>query len=284
MLLTSLSTAVSGLDSFQDDMDVIGNNIANVNTTGFKAADVDFADAFSETLRAPGAGTSTTSGASSVTIGTGVTISGINNNWTQGALNTTGVPTDVAINGNGFFIVRDTVSNAQYATRAGDFSLDANGYLMSDTGERVQGFSDAGLTTVGDIKIDTTGIPATSNPAATVQSFSINGQGQITVNLSDGTSFVRGQILMQNFQDPNELTNQGNNLYSNLAAAGPLAALTAPGSAGLGTIQAGALESSNVDLSAEMANLITAQRAFEANSKIVTASDEILQTVVNMKH
>jgi flagellar hook protein FlgE len=282
-MLTSLYSAVSGLDSFQEDMDVIGNDIANVNTTGFKAANVDFADTFSETLRAPGAGSATTSGAASVEIGTGVTITGINNNWNQGALNTTGVPSDLAVSGNGFFMVRDTITNAQYATRAGDFSVDANGYLVTDTGERVQGFSDAGLTTLGDIKIDTTGMPATSSPTATVQSYAINAQGDVTVNLSDGTSFVRGQVLLQNFQDPGQLTSEGDNLYSNTAAAGPLAALTAPGSSGLGSIQAGALESSNVDLAGEMANLITAQRAFEANSKIITTSDEVLQTLVNMK-
>jgi flagellar hook protein FlgE len=282
-MLTSLTSAVSGLDSFQEEMDVIGNNIANVNTTGFKTANTDFADAFSNVLVAPGAATGTTSGSASVQVGTGVTITGINNNWNQGSLSTTGVPSNLAISGNGFFVVQDPVTTAQYATRAGDFSVDANGYLVTDTGDRVQGFSDAGLSTLGPIKIDTTGMPATSSPTATVQSFSINGQGQVTVNLSDGTSFVRGQVLLQNFQDPNELINEGNNLYSNLTAAGPLAALTAPGSSGLGNISSGALESSNVDLSAQMANLITAQRAFEANSKIVTTSDELLQTLVNMK-
>lgn len=283
-MLTSLSSAVTGLDSFQEEMDVIGNNIANLNTTGFKAGTVDFADAFSDTLLAPSAGSSTTSGSSSVQIGTGTTVTGINNNWTQGALTNTGVPTDVAISGNGFFMVRDTVTNTQYATRSGDFSVDANGYLITDTGERVQGYSNAGLTTLGDIQINTTGMPATSSPTAQVQGYSINGQGQITVNLSDGTSFVRGQILLQNFQDPNELVNAGNNLYSNWANAGPLSAVSAPGSGGLGTTQEGALESSNVDLSSEMANLITAQRGFEANSKIVTTSDEVLDTLVNMKH
>ncbi len=282
-MLTSLSSAVTGLDAFQEDMDVIGNNIANVNTTGFKAANIDFADTFYQTFRAPGPSTATTSGSSSVQVGTGVSISGINNNWNQGALNNTGVTSDVGISGNGFFMVRDTVNNAQYATRNGAFNLDSNGFLVTDTGERVQGFSDAGLTTIGDIKVDTTGMPATSNPAAGVQSYGIDVLGRITVNLSDGTSFVRGQILLQNFQDPNELISQGNNLFSNTTAAGPLAALTAPGSVGLGNIQSGALESSNVDLAGEMSNLIIAQRGFEANSKIITTSDEVLQTLVNMK-
>ena len=103
------------------------------------------------------------------------------------------------------------------------------------------------------------------------------------MTLSDGTTFTRGQVLLQNFQDPQALISQSGNLYSNQAAAGPLTAMSAPGSSGLGSIQSGALELSNVDLSSEMANLITAQRGFEANSKIVTTSDEVLQTLVNMK-
>jgi flagellar hook protein FlgE len=283
-MLSSLTSAVSGLEDFQQQMDVIGNNIANVDTTGFKAGTVDFADAFSNTLQAPAASSGSSNGSSSVQIGTGVEITGINSNWTQGALSTTGVPSDLAISGNGFFMVQDPLTSAQFATRAGTFSVNSSGYLVTDTGEQVLGYSDAGLSTIGAIKIDTTGMPSTSSPTATVRSFSVGGTGQITVNLSDGTSFVRGQVLLQSFQDPGALVSVGNNLYTNMSNAGPLASLTAPGSSGLGNIQSGALELSNVDLSSEMANLITAQRAFEANSKIVTTSDEILQVVDNMKH
>jgi len=282
-MLTSLTSAVSGLESFQQQMNVIGNNIANVDTTGFKAARTEFGDAFSNTLRVSSGGTSTTSGSDSVQIGTGVTITGVTNDWTPGALNNTGVLSDLAVSGNGFFMVRDTVTNAQYATRAGDFSLDANGYLVTGTGERVQGFSDSGLASRGDVKIDTTGMPATSDPNASVVSYSVDGQGKVNVKLSDGTSFTRGQVLLQNFQDPQALVNEGSNLFSGMALAGPLSASAAPGSSGLGSIQSGALELSNVDLSNEMANLITAQRAFEANSKIITTSDELLQNLVNMK-
>ena len=114
-------------------------------------------------------------------------------------------------------------------------------------------------------------------------SWSVDSQGRINVNLSDGTSFVRGQVLMQNFQDPQGLVKQGDNLYLGQSAAGPLATPAAAGTNGLGNIQAGALELSNVDLANEMANLITAQRAFEANAKITTTSDEMLQVMVNLK-
>jgi flagellar hook protein FlgE len=259
-MLNSLSSAVSGLDSFQQDMDVIGNNIANINTDGFKAARVNFADSFSNRLAA---------GSGSVQVGTGVFDQSVTNNWSQGAVNATGVNTDMAISGNGFFVVKDPVSSAQYVTQDGTFSVDPNGYLVTDGGEQVQGYSDAALSTIGSIKIDATGAPSTAAAGATVSSFSVNSQGQISVTLSDGTTFTRGQVLLQNFQDPQALINQAGNLYSNQANAGPLAALTAPGSNGLGQIQSGYVEVSNVDLSQEMASLITAQRGFEANSKMV---------------
>lgn len=284
-MMSSLTSAVSGLDNFQEQMDVIGNNIANVDTTGFKAGVVDFADAFSNTLQAPTAGSSSTSaGSNPIQTGTGVTITGINSNWNQGSLSTTGIPSDLAISGNGFFMVQNPATQAQYATQAGDFTLNSSGYLVTDTGEEVMGYNNSGLSTIGPIQINASQAPATSSPTATMSSYSIGATGQITVNLSDGTLFVCGQVLLQNFQNPGALVNEGNNLYSNMADAGPLAAMGAPGTGDLGSIQSGALELSNVDLSTEMANLITAQRAFEANSKIVTTSDEILQDVVNMKH
>jgi flagellar hook protein FlgE len=275
-MLPSLNSAVSGLDAFQQQMDVIGNNIANVDTAGFKAGTVDFADQFSSVLGNAG-------GVNTLQAGTGVSIAAIVNNFSQGTVSNTGVPTDLAVSGNGFFVVRDSVTNAQYVTRAGDFQLDANGYLVTPNGGRVEGFSDSGLTTQGDIKIDTAGMPATSDPNATITSYTIDAQGKVNVNLSDGTSFVRGQILLQNFQSPQALVNAGNNLFTATAAAGGLTAPVAPGASGTGKVQSGALELSNVDLSGEMANLIVAQRAFEANSKVITTSDELLQVLVNMK-
>jgi flagellar hook protein FlgE len=148
----------------------------------------------------------------------------------------------------------------------------------------VQGYSDAGLTTVGDLKIDATGAPATAAADATVNSWSIDQSGKVTVTLSDNTQFVRGQVLLQNYSNPGALIKQGANLYVASSAAGPLAQPTAPGTNGVGAIQSGALEASNVDLTAEMANLITAQRAFQANARVVTTSDEILQEVDNLKH
>jgi flagellar hook protein FlgE len=274
-MLSSLTTGLSGLDNFQEQMDVIGNNIANINTTGYKASTVDFADAFSNTLQNPSGGTSTSDGTAAIQVGTGVDITGIGSNFSQGALNATGDPSDLAINGNGYFLVRDPSTNNTYATRAGDFSVDANGFLVTDTGQRVQGLNSAG--TSGDIQITP---PAGST--ASVSSYTINSQGVITMTLSDGTTAVAGQVQLQNFAAPQNLLSQGDNLFSNLEAAGP-GTVSNPGSNGVGTVAQGQLELSNVDLSTEMTNLITAQRAFEASSKIVTTSNEVLETVVNLK-
>jgi len=287
-MLRSLTSAISGLQSFQQRMDVIGNNVANVNTTAFKGGRVDLADAFSQTLRSSSAGNGGTSGTPAMQIGSGVGIQSITNIYLQGALARTGVGTDLAITGNGFFVVRDPLNNSTFVTRAGDFRLDETGFLVTGNGLRVQGYSDAGLTTMGDIQIDTVGMPATSDPAATMVSFAISEDGRINVNLSDGTQFVRAQILMQNFNDPQGLMKEGNNLFSGIGAAGPLGGGTTPtaappGTNGMGKIQAGALELSNVDLANEFTNLITTQRAYQANARIITTSDEMLQELVNLK-
>ena len=205
------------------------------------------------------------------------------NNFNQGAISQTGVGTDLAISGDGFFVVKNPVDGSQYVTRDGAFRKDSSNYLVTSNGYRVQGYSDAGLTTIGDLQIDTTGEPASADPTATVDSYNIDANGFINVTLSDGTSFVRGQVLLQSFSDPAALAKEGNNLYSVGTAAGPLAQPAAPQSSGLGMIRSGALEMSNVDLTSEFSNLITAQRAFQANARMITTSDEVLQEVVNLK-
>ena len=287
-MLRSLTSAISGLQSFQQRLDVIGNNIANVNTTGFKGARVGLSDSFSQTLRSSSAGTGGSSGVSSMQIGLGVGIQSISNLYTQGALSRTSVGTDLAITSAGYFVVKDPVSSNEYVTRAGDFTVDESGYLVTNSGMRVQGFDDSALTNIGDILIDTTGMPATSDPTATMVSFAIDSEGKVNVNLTDGTQFVRAQLLLQNFSNPQGLMKEGNNLYSSIGAAGPLGGATSPtpaaaGTNGLGKIQAGALELSNVDLATEFTSLITTQRAYQANARVITTSDEMLQELVNLK-
>jgi flagellar hook protein FlgE len=268
-----MDSGVSALDQFQQDMNVIGNNIANVDTVGFKSAKMQFANALSQTIGANAAGIEQ--------IGTGVLTSSIANTFTQGSIVNTQVPTNLAINGNGFFMVRDPASNQTYVTRDGNFTVDANGYVVTSTGMRVQGLVPAGGTTIGDVQISNANAPG--GDTSPVQSFTFAANGDVNILLADGTQFTSGQIVLQNFTAPTQLASVGNNLYSDLANAGPLAAPGTPTSNGLGTLQGGALEMSNVDLAEELTALITAQRGFEANAETITTSNQVLQDLVNLK-
>ena len=280
-MIRSLISGISGMQSFQERMDVIGNNIANAGTIGYKAARADFADNFSQSLRLATGGAAAVNGGQ---IGSGVTTNSIHSVFTQGALSRTGLQTDMGVAGDGFFLVRNTVTNNTLATRAGDFRVDQTGYLVTNGGFRVQGYSDAALTTVGDIRIDLTGAPATMTAGANLQNWAVGSDGKLLVSASDGTSFTRGQILLQNFIDPQSLVKEGGNNYSNLDAAGPLFTIPKPPqTAGLGTIQQGVLELANVDIANEFTNLITTQRGYQANAKIITTSDEMLQEALNLK-
>ncbi len=284
-MLRSLNSGVSGLHQFQEQLDVIGNNVANANTTAFKSGRVDFADAFSQTLQGSSPGVSGGSSSASMQVGSGVTTSAIKGMYTQGAISETNYETDLAINGDGFFMVRDSLNDQEYATRAGQFRLDNNGYLVTNTNLRLQGYSDGALSSVGDLMIDNSGAPGGST--AELSSFKIDSEGKINVRLADGTEYIRGQVLLQSFLDPQALVKQGNSLYSGIVAAGPLGGTTpqskAPGTNGLGQIRSHALELSNVDLAEEFSSLITTQRAFQASARIITTSDEVLQELVNLK-
>jgi flagellar hook protein FlgE len=261
-MLLSMDSGVSALEQFQQQINVIANNIANVNTVGFKQADVNFADTLSETLGSNSVG--------STQIGTGVTTASITNDFsTPGTLSSTGIQSDLAIEGNGFFVVKDPVSGNTYATQDGTFSIDQNGYLVTSGGMRLQGAT-------GDLQI-------TGTATASVSSYQIATNGTITVDYSDGTSAATGQIMLQNYSNPDQLVKVGGNLYTASAAAGGLAAPVAPGSAGMGTIESGYLEMSNVDLADQLTSLISAQRAYEANSKVITTSDDVLQTLIQLK-
>lgn len=282
-LIGTLTSGVSALRTFSKGLEVIGNNIANINTTGYKSSQATFADSFSNTLRASSPSSGTTSSISSMQVGTGVQLSSIQTTFTQGALNSTGNVTDLGISGKGFFIVKDATSSTQYATRDGQFRVDDNGYLVTSGGLRVQGLTGAGLATVGDVQI------GASLPAGTqLQSISFDTAGNLVEFYSDGTSATTNQLQLQNFNDPTALMREGNNLFTGLAAAGPvgggvLAGSNNPGSSGLGTVQSGTLESSNVDLTDQFSQLITTQRSFQAGSRLITVSDTVLEDIVNLK-
>ena len=288
-LIGTLTSGVSALRSFTKELEVIGNNIANVNTTAFKGSSVSFEESFSNTLRSSSAsGASTGSpNLSSVQVGTGVKLGSVSGRFTQGALNSTGIVTDLGVSGNGFFRVTNPVDGGEYATRAGDFRIDDQGYLVTTNGYRVQGLTGgsegAAPSTVGDIRLGTP--PADSK----LSSFSFDRQGNMVEFYSDGSSAATNRVLLQNYRDPSALQRMGDNLFTGFEAAGAVggvdlsAANNAPGAGGLGTVESGTLELSNVDLTEQFASMITAQRSFQASSRIVTVSDAVLEEIVNLK-
>ena len=140
-MIRSLNTGVLGIKQFQTSLDAIGNNLANINTIGFKGARVDFSDTLAQTLRAPTPDTATVSGTSGMQLGNGMQVSAIKNQFTQGAIKQTGVRTDMAVTGEGFFLVKDPTTSEMFATRAGDFREDKNGFLVTNDGHRVQGLN-----------------------------------------------------------------------------------------------------------------------------------------------
>ena len=278
-MVRSLNSGVSGIQQFQGKLDVIGNNISNASTTGYKKARADFEDAFSQTLKVPGASTG-----AGIQVGSGVLTGAVRSIFNQGTITPTYRNTDLAVSGDGFFVVRDPINGREFVTRSGEFDLDTQGYLITGDGLRVQGYSDSGLTTLGDIRIDTTGAPAGTPPDAAVVGFTVDEMGVISVTLTGGqATFTRGQVLLQRFQNPGALVKEGGNLYSGMALAGGLTAPSAPNTNGLGYVKWAHLEMSNVDLATEFASMITTQRGFQASARIITTSDEMLQEVVNLK-
>ena len=325
-LIGSLTSGVSALESFEQGIEVIGNNIANVNTTGYKGETADYADSFSNILQEATPASSTTGGnTGTMQLGTGVKLASVLGNFSQGTLSTTGTNTDLGVSGSGFFVVKDPTNNQEFVTRDGSFQLDSQGYLVTSQGYRLQGLSNGSAaytatvdangalvytqtptapTTLGDVKIDfniSVGNGLTNSTAGAftdaqvtagapaMENFTVDQSGNIVETLSNGDTFDRGQVLLQNFSDPNALTRDGNNLYGNTDAAGPeggaglSAANNTPGSYGLGSIEVGTLEGSNVDLSQEFANLITTQRSFQAASRVITTSDSILDEIIHLK-
>ena len=284
-MLRSLNSGISGLRFQQDKLDVIGNNIANVNTVGFRAGRAQGVDVFSQRLSE----FSTNSSASQ--IGSGVSLASVSSSFAQGNIDSTGQPYDMAIDGSGFFLVRDTSNNATYATRAGDFRADANGFLTTTEGMRVQGEIPGSPGVSSDIKITLTPT-APALPADTeAVSWRIESNGDVNLTLrstlvpppaTPPDPLKVAQIQVQTFRDINSLSKVGNNRFGNLAAAGPVGLGTA-GQAGRGQVRWQSLEQANVDLATQFTDLMVTQRGYQANAKIITTSDEILQELINLK-
>ncbi len=390
-MLRSLFSGISGLRSHQTMLDVTGNNIANVNTTGFKSSQVQFQDTLSQVLSNAGGAQDGVGGTNPAQVGLGVRVAGVTTNFTQGASQTTGRSTDMMIQGDGFFVVRKGAET--YYTRAGSFDFDATGQMvLPGEGALVQGWAatngvvdtnsaltdlrvPAGTTmgavastratydgnldsaaadgttktltaklydavgtertlaltftkdatgwnvaatdgtavvaqqpvtfdangaitgptsiTVGGVAVELaltgyagldTAQAATADgqAAGTLLSFALGADGTITGAFSNGLKQVIGRIALGAFTNPAGLEKAGGSLYRTSVNSGEPLIGTA-GTGGRGSLAGGALEMSNVDLSSEFTSLIVAQRGFQANSRIITTSDEVLNELVNLK-
>jgi flagellar hook protein FlgE len=384
-MLRSMFSGISGLRAHQQMMDVTGNNIANVNTNGYKTSTVTFRDTLSQLVRAAGSPQGDAGGTNPAQIGLGVKLGSVGTNFGQGTAQTTGKSTDLMIQGDGFFMVRS--GGEQLYTRAGAFDWDSNGSLVNQNGNKVQGWmatagvvNTAGvpgpivlplgqtiapkvtenMTLLGNLSVDalagdvreiqTTAFDATGaeNPVTltftkqadgswnvtdgtnngtiafasgrpttdtlalgpvtldvsamtaysggnapsvnsrdgsapgTLSSYSISERGEIVGVFSNGLNQVLGQLAMANFNNVAGLEKVGNSMYRTTVNSG-LPQVGTAGQLGLGFVSSGMLEMSNVDLAQEFTNLVIAQRGFQANSRVITASDELLQDLVNIK-
>lgn len=387
-MLRSLYSGISGLRSHQTMLDVTGNNIANVNTAGFKGSSVVFQDSLSQLVGSAGIPDDQVGGRNPAQVGLGVQVAGIRTNFAQGSAQATGRGGDLMISGDGFFAVRS--GGETLYTRAGAFSFDSTGKMVTADGSVVQGwagvdgvvntgqtpgdivlpldavspakattsatvtgnlpstaaagdtlvrdvtvydaqgeastlsltftrtaygwdvaepvsgatgslaFTDGtqtapGLTlTAGAVTIDLTGVTGYADMstvavtkqdgagAGSLKSYSITGDGSIVGTFSNGRTQTLGKIAMATFANPEGLEKAGGTAYRGSVNSGP-AQIGEPGDAGFGNLVSGALEMSNVDLSQEFTNLIVAQRGFQANARIITTSDEVLQELTQLK-
>ena len=390
-MLRSLFSGISGLRAHQAMLDVTGNNIANVNTVGFKSSLTQFQDTLSQELKGAGAPQAGVGGTNPAQVGLGVRVAGITTNFQQGAAQLTSRSTDMMINGDGFFTVRS--GSEQLYTRAGSFNFDSLGQLVTADGGLVQGWaatngvidtnkpltdlklpigtlmgakatvnatfagnlpSDAatatvlnrtipvydsagnqrtlsltftctagawtvgatdGVATLAPQAMTFNGTGALTGPASvtvdgiavdlsaltgfagltsveagrqdgqaagTLQSFALNEDGTLVGQFSNGLKEPIGQLALASFTNPTGLEKAGGSLYRTTTNSGAPMVGTA-GTSGRGALAGGALEMSNVDLAAEFTNLIIAQRGYQANARVITTSDELLQELVNLK-
>jgi flagellar hook protein FlgE len=292
-------SAIGGLKNHQLMMDVTANNIANVNTIGYKSSRATFSAMLSQTVRGSAAPTAGgTGGINPTQVGLGVGLGGVQDVLTQGSLQTTGQWSDMAIQGDGFFIVsgsRPTATpTAAYFTRAGNFSVDVNGDLVTQSGQYVMGSTLASAGPPVTFNDDLAAI----NVPVDAQGVSIGGDGTVNYTDAAGNQQIAGRVAIAKFPNPAGMTRVGDNLWTTSPNSGvydstnsnntgtPTAGVASWGAAtmsGRGSIQSGTVEMSNVDLAQEFTSMITAQRGFQANSKVISTSDEMLQELVNLK-
>ncbi|MEO8777553.1 MAG: flagellar basal-body rod protein FlgG, partial [Rhodanobacter sp.] len=257
---SSLWIAKTGLDAQQTRMDVISNNLANANTTGFKSSRASFQDLIYQNKGQPGGQTTEqTMSPSGLMLGTGVRVVGTEKLFTQGNISQTGNSMDVAIQGSGFLQVSMPDGTVAY-TRDGALQTDANGQLVTSNGYSIS--------------------PPVTLPS-NVQSITIGSDGTVSATTNGSATATQiGALQLANFINPAGLQPQGDNLYVETASSGS-PQTGQPGLNGMGTLLQGSLESSNVNVVEEMVNMIETQRTYEMNSKAVSSTDQMLQDLTD---
>ena len=260
-MIRSLQTAATGMDAQQRKIDTTANNIANVNTTGYKASRAEFQELLYQRVR--GAGDAERGGAPTpVEVGLGVKTAATSKSFSQGALEATENPLDVAIEGAGFLQVRRPGGADLAYTRAGNLKVDATGRLVNADGLEVE----------PPIAIPT--------DATAVQ---IDRDGRVSVTLPDDSTPIEvGQLELANFANPAGLESLGRGLFGETSGSGRARTGT-PGQDGFGALSQGFLEGSNVEIVNEMVSMIVSQRAYEINSKVIRTADEMLKNVTNLR-
>ena len=294
-MMKALYSGVSGMRSHQTKMDVIGNNIANVNTNGYKSQRVTFRDVYYQQLRNPGEASADRGGTNPSQVGYGAQVGSVDTIHTISGWAPTNKPTDVFINGEGYFVV-ETSSGEQLFTRLGALGFDSSGNLVDVNGSRVLGWNtvtkdangnptvtgDPAPVTVKDTA-DTKYTNITINPDGTITAI-YNYKGTGTPPAEDGTIVTLGLVTVANVPNQDALILEGNSYYRAGNNTGDIT-YEIPGSKGSGTgaLVTGALEMSNVDLANEFSDMIVTQRGFQANTKIISVVDQMLEELVNLK-
>lgn len=261
-MLRSLHVAATGMAAEEAQLDAISNNLSNANTVGFKKVRADFQDLMYQTVRAAGAqATATTQSPTGLQVGTGVRMVSTTRLQGQGSIQQTNNPLDVAIQGNGFFVIQQADGTPAY-TRDGSLHTDAQGRIVTTDGSPLE--------------------PPISIPA-NATNVTIGADGTVSVTTQGQTTPTQvGQIQIANFVNPSGLSASGQNLFTATAASGD-AQVGNAGTDGRGSVQQGSIEQSNVDVVEEMVGLISAQRAYEIDTKVVSAADQMLQSVTQLR-
>ncbi len=287
-MIEGIYAAISGLEANQTMLDVVSNNLANLNTVGYKDQSVTFSSALSQVLSGAGGPTSQLGGTNPIEVGVGVNVQAIDTNESTGTLQSTGNPLDVAIQGSGYLQVGDgsppTLPAAINYTRAGNMTTDAAGYVTTASGQYVVGIDATASGTPPNVTYTPGSTPSYLLIPPGSSNIQVGTDGTISYTDQDSTSATYGQtvvagyLALASFANPQGLASIGDNLYAQSPNSGT-PTVSQASTNGVGETISGELETSNVDLAAEFTNMITAQRAYGADSHVITTANQMLQTL-----